>query len=81
MQHGYRRHGRSPDFFQEWAILRNHGLGPMPFEIPQTWIERAPFLESFHEPWRPLPRWASGAWLAFYALFLFQLARGGGLFR
>lgn len=46
--------------------------------IPEAWIERAPALESLTEPWRPLPRWATGAWLAFYALFLFQLARGSG---
>jgi hypothetical protein len=59
--------------------LRNHALRPMPFEIPQTWIERAPLLERIHEPWRPLPRWAVGAWLAFYTLFLYQLARGWGL--
>ena len=46
--------------------------------IPEAWIERAPALENLTEPWRPLPRWATGAWLAFYALFLFQLARGSG---
>jgi hypothetical protein len=46
--------------------------------IPETWIERAPVLEKLTDPWRPLPRWATGGWLAFYALFLFQLARGSG---
>jgi hypothetical protein len=50
----------------------------MHFEIPQTWIERAPLLERLNEPWRPLPGWAIGAWLAFYILFLFQLASGSG---
>lgn len=46
--------------------------------IPETWIERAPALETLTEPWRPLPRWAASGWLAFYALFLLQLARGSG---
>ncbi len=46
--------------------------------IPQSWIERAPVLENLTEPWHPMPRWATGAWLAFYALFLYELARGSG---
>lgn len=46
--------------------------------IPQSWIERAPMLESLTEPWHPMPRWAVGAWLAFYTLFLFELGRGSG---
>ena len=37
-----------------------------------------PSLERLSEPWRPLPRWAAIGWLAFYTLFLFQLARGSG---
>jgi len=50
----------------------------MHLEIPETWTERLPLLESLNDDWRPLPRWAAGAWLAFYALFLFQLASGAG---
>jgi hypothetical protein len=50
----------------------------MLLEIPETWTERLPLLESLNDDWRPLPRWAAGAWLAFYSLFLFQLARGTG---
>ena len=50
----------------------------MSIGIPQTWIERAPVLEKLIEPWRPMPPWATGGWLAFYAIFLFQLARGTG---
>lgn len=50
----------------------------MHLEIPETWTERLPLLESLNDDWRPLPRWAAGTWLAFYALFLFQLARGSG---
>ncbi len=50
----------------------------MSFEIPQAWTERVPLLGSLNHSWRPFPRWAAGAWLAFYALFLFQLARGSG---
>jgi hypothetical protein len=51
---------------------------PMNLEIPESWTERLPFLEAFNNDWRPLSRWAVGGWLAFYALFLFQLARGSG---
>lgn len=50
----------------------------MTLSIPDPWIERAPVLENLTEPWRPLSRWAAGAWLAFYAVFLFQLAHGSG---
>lgn len=50
----------------------------MHFELPQTWIERVPLLERVTDPWRPLPGWAVASWLAFYSLFLIQLARGSG---
>jgi hypothetical protein len=50
----------------------------MHFEPPQTWIERVPWLERVSEPWPPLPGWMLASWLAFYLLFLFQLARGSG---
>jgi hypothetical protein len=50
----------------------------MHMEIPEAWTERIPFIEPLNNEWRPLPRWAGGCWLAFYALFLFQLARGTG---
>lgn len=47
--------------------------------LPDSWIERAPFLESLDTPWTPVPRLALAAWLAFFGLFLFQLARGTGM--
>jgi len=51
-------------------------------DIPESWSMRLPFLaaleEVLQEDWQPLPRWAVSAWLAFYALFLFQLAHGSG---
>src|SRR6478672_11019672 len=50
----------------------------MNLEIPESWTERLPFLDVLNNPWRPLPRWAVGCWLAFYALFLFQLVHGSG---
>ena len=50
----------------------------MSLAIPQSWIERVPLLETLTRPWRPIPRWAAGSWLAFYLLFLLQLARGSG---
>jgi len=46
--------------------------------IPESWTTRLPFLTALEQDWRPLPRWAVSAWLAFYALFLLQLARGSG---
>jgi len=47
--------------------------------IPEALRERLPILEKFEEEWTPVPRWAFAAWLAFYALFLYQLKRGAGL--
>jgi hypothetical protein len=47
--------------------------------IPESWSGRLPFLTGLEEDWKPLPTWAVSAWLAFYALFLFQLSRGAGL--
>jgi len=46
---------------------------------PESWGVRPAFLTALEEDWKPLPRWAVLAWLAFYAVFLFQLARGSGL--
>jgi hypothetical protein len=47
--------------------------------LPESWTERLPFLESLEEPWTPVPRVALVAWLVFFGLFLYQLARGSGL--
>src|SRR5215475_841980 len=47
--------------------------------IPDSISERLPFLTALEDDWKPLPRWAVGAWAAFYALFLFQLARRSGV--
>lgn len=38
-------------------------------------FERFPFLESLEEDWKPVARWVWLAWLAFFVLFLFYLAR------
>jgi len=46
---------------------------------PESWSVHPPFLTALEEDWKPLPRWALLAWVAFYAVFLFQLARGSGL--
>jgi hypothetical protein len=46
--------------------------------LPDTWTERLPFLESLEEDWEPVGRLPMIAWLAFYLLFLYQLARGTG---
>ena len=49
------------------------------FATPGSWTDRLPFLAALEEDWHPLPRWAVAAWLAFYGVFLVQLARGAGL--
>ena len=48
--------------------------------LPASWTASAPFLEPPECEWAPVPRIALGAWLAFFGLFLFQLAHGTGLF-
>jgi hypothetical protein len=48
--------------------------------VPEAWTERLPFLDTLEDEWSPVPRIALGAWLAFYALFLIQAARGSGPF-
>jgi len=50
-----------------------------PMGIPESWTERVPFLEALGEDWEPVPRAALIAASAFYALFLFQETREGGL--
>ena len=52
----------------------------MSLSLPESWTDRLPFLAPLGEGWQPLARWAAAAWLAFYALFLIQLARGSGPF-
>jgi hypothetical protein len=47
--------------------------------LPETWTERLPVLEMLEEDWGPTPRAALVVALAFYALFLFQAARGTGV--
>lgn len=48
-------------------------------EIPEAWTERLSFLEALSEDWEPVPRSALIAASVFYALFLFQETREGGL--
>ncbi len=47
--------------------------------LPESWIELAPFLEPLEEAWTPFPRALLAVWLAFFSLFLYQLARGSGI--
>jgi hypothetical protein len=46
--------------------------------VPESWIERLPFLEALEQDWEPVPRAALIMASAFYALFLVQLAQGRG---
>jgi hypothetical protein len=46
--------------------------------LPESWTERFPFLEPLEDDWHPVHRVALGIGCAFYALFLYQAARGHG---
>lgn len=46
--------------------------------VPEVLAERLPFLESLEDGWEPVSRWAIACWVAFYGLFVYQLARGSG---
>jgi hypothetical protein len=47
-------------------------------KLPDTWTERLPFLEPLEDDWRPVPLAVLVLACAFYALFLFEAARGSG---
>jgi hypothetical protein len=47
--------------------------------FPGAWTDRLPFLEQLEEDWEPFPRVFLAAWIIFYALFLYQAARGTGI--
>jgi hypothetical protein len=47
--------------------------------IPAFWTERFPFLDVLNGEWEPVSRPVLFVASGFYALFLFQLTRGGGL--
>ncbi len=47
--------------------------------IPDSWTERFPVLEELEQDWEPISRSASVGWIIFYALFLYQCARGSGI--
>lgn len=46
--------------------------------LPESWTERLPFLEPLEDDWRPVHRAVIVIAAAFYALFLYQAARGSG---
>src|SRR5580658_10415897 len=48
--------------------------------LPESWTEKLPVLERLEDDWRPTPRAALVVACVFYALFLFQAARGTGPF-
>jgi hypothetical protein len=47
-------------------------------KLPESWTERFPFLEPLEENWHPVHRAVLAIGCAFYALFLYQAARGYG---
>lgn len=47
-------------------------------DVPESLTERLPFLEALEENWQPVPRAVFYIALSFYAVFLFQSARGSG---
>ena len=48
--------------------------------LPASWTESMPLLEPLEYDWLPIPRIALAAWLIFFGLFLYQLARRAGFF-
>jgi hypothetical protein len=48
--------------------------------LPASWTESVPLLEALEYERAPVPRIALAAWLIFFSLFLYQLARGTGVF-
>jgi len=48
--------------------------------VPETWVERLPFLEPLENEWQRVPLAALIVASAFYGLFLWQAARGSGPF-
>jgi hypothetical protein len=46
--------------------------------LSETWLERLPFLEPLEQEWDCVPRPALIVACVFYAIFLFQAARGHG---
>jgi hypothetical protein len=48
--------------------------------LPESWTEKLPVLECLEDSWRSTPRAALVVACVFYALFLFQAARGTGPF-
>jgi hypothetical protein len=49
-------------------------------QLPESWTERLPILERLEEDWQPVPRWALILAVAFYAIILLDVGRGGDLF-
>ncbi len=49
-------------------------------QLPDSWTERLPILERLEEDWQPVPRWALTLALAFYAIILLDVGRGGDPF-
>jgi hypothetical protein len=46
--------------------------------LPESWTQRFPFLEPLEDDWHPVHRAVLGIGCVFYALFLYQAARGYG---
>ena len=49
-------------------------------QLPESWTERLPILERLEEDWQPVPRWALILAVAFYAIILLDVGRGGDPF-
>jgi len=49
-------------------------------QVPETWVQRLPFLEPLENEWQRVPLAALIVGSAFYGLFLLQAARGSGPF-
>jgi len=66
---------------RNWALRADAriALEAVPaMRVPDTWVERFPFLEPLEEGWQRVPLAALLVGCAFYGLFLLQAARGSG---
>jgi hypothetical protein len=48
-------------------------------QFSDTLLDRFPFLAPLETEWDPIPKAALIAWILFYGLFIYQVARGTGL--
>lgn len=64
------------DCFSTETVVAKVGAAAM--HLPDSWVERLPFLDALEGEWDPVPRALAIVALLFYLVFLYQEARGAG---